>query len=731
MLKTLNTTGVFYQTLLNQNGYDCKMQECISETVKNLIDKTTTTDRPGMLLGKIQSGKTRTFLGVTALSFDNGFDVAIVLTKGTRALAQQTLERLKQEFRGLIDADKVQIFDIMALPNNLTRYELDQKLIFVVKKEIKNMTRLHDAFFETYPHLSQKRVLIIDDEADFASIGFVKSKTEGVEIKKIAGKIDEFRKNVKKSGFLQVTATPYSLYLQPEDVTIDEKNLVFKPIKPTFTVLVPVHEKYIGGEYYFSESEDESSAAYYLHEEVQEDELVTLKKQDRRSFKIEECLTSRKVKSLRNAIVNFLVGGCIRRLQAREQGQVEKKYSFIIHTEQNKAAHAWQESIIMAIKERLTEECKKDSHIFFELIQGAYDNLKKSINLYRSPLPTLEEVTEECRRSLNNDYMMITIVNSEKDVNELLDETGQLKLRPPLNIFIGGQILDRGITIGNLIGFYYGRRPKTFQQDTVLQHCRMYGARPIEDLTVTRFYTTADIYSVMKRIHEFDTALREAFENGSYEKGVIFIQKDSKNQIIPCSPNKILLSGVTTLRPSTRLLPVGFEVKAKTSIEKLVKKIDRILENYSKDFSTPFLVSIKDAVEIIKLINETFKDGHNWDLRAFIASLEYLSTQSTNSKEQGKVWVIVRTGRESQRQKKDGRFENSPDSYQEKGEARKIAVDIPALILLRQNGDVEKGWSGHPFWWPVMVAPSNTKTVVFTSEQANLEFENSSSNEEN
>jgi hypothetical protein len=30
---------------------------------------------------------------------------------------------------------------------------------------------------------------------------------------------------------------------------------------------------------------------------------------------------------------------------------------------------------------------------------------------------------------------------------------GQLRLRTPLNPFIGGQILDRGITIKNLIGF--------------------------------------------------------------------------------------------------------------------------------------------------------------------------------------------------------------------------------------------------------------------------------------
>jgi hypothetical protein len=55
----------------------------------------------------------------------------------------------------------------------------------------------------------------------------------------------------------------------------------------------------------------------------------------------------------------------------------------------------------------------------------------------------------------------------------LLDERAELKLRTPFNIFVGGNILDGGITISNLIAFYYGRNPRTMQADTVLQHSRM------------------------------------------------------------------------------------------------------------------------------------------------------------------------------------------------------------------------------------------------------------------
>lgn len=148
-----------------------------------------------MLLGKIQSVKTRIFLGVIGLSFDNNYDVTI-LTKGTKALAQQTMERLNVEFSELGELDKIQIFDIMWFPKNLTGFELDQKIVIVVKKEMKSMIRLHDAFFQNYPELKDKNILIIDDEADFASIGFSKTRHEGLEIKKIAGSIDKFRKKV-------------------------------------------------------------------------------------------------------------------------------------------------------------------------------------------------------------------------------------------------------------------------------------------------------------------------------------------------------------------------------------------------------------------------------------------------------------------------------------------------------------------------------------------------------
>src|SRR4030095_2644485 len=93
-------------------------------------------------------------LGI-ALAFDNQFDIAIILTKPTTALARQTCRRVAKEFADFIEGDEVKVYDILELPERLTQFELKQKLIFVVKKQTDNFDRLSDALLRTYPQLSE------------------------------------------------------------------------------------------------------------------------------------------------------------------------------------------------------------------------------------------------------------------------------------------------------------------------------------------------------------------------------------------------------------------------------------------------------------------------------------------------------------------------------------------------------------------------------------------------
>src|ERR1700730_17472458 len=71
--------------------------ECSNSVVRLLEHHQTTAQRPGMLLGKVQSGKTRAFVGAIAIGFDSCYDIAVILTKPSKPLATQTIRRLQHD----------------------------------------------------------------------------------------------------------------------------------------------------------------------------------------------------------------------------------------------------------------------------------------------------------------------------------------------------------------------------------------------------------------------------------------------------------------------------------------------------------------------------------------------------------------------------------------------------------------------------------------------------------
>lgn len=728
---SLHLAGTFYTGFLQKyrgpvKVYGPEEQARIESTVAQLLAVPTTSKNPGILLGLIQSGKTKTFLGATALAFDNGYDVAIILTKPTTALAKQTYKRVSKEFAEFIEADQAKAYDILELPERLTGFELNQKLIIIVKKQKNNLERLAETLLVTYPKLASKRILIIDDEADNASIGYYYTKGGDLELRTIAGQIDDLRQRLPKASFLQVTATPYSLYLQPED---SPPGLDVAPVRPKFTVLVPVHPDYVGGKFYFEDSKSASSPAHYVFDPIISEELEILRQPDGRRFKTEDCLISPKVAGLRTALVTFLTAGCLRRIQDEQANQRPKRFAFLFHTEAAKAAHAWQESVVLAFDDHLQAEAQTRSALLRSLVQSSYDNLARSINAAKQPLPTFDEVWERVIAALTSEEIMITKVNSEAQVAALLDEEGQLRLRTPLNIFIGGQILDRGITIANLIGFYYGRDPQKFQQDTVLQHSRMYGFRPDFDRPVTRFYTAPHIYTAMRRMHDADSALRERIDRGleGADGTVTFIELNENNSIVPCSPTKILASNITTLRPHRRVVPSGFETDVKTRLRPLTQAVDYRLTALIGALPAPGTnpaateLALDDALDLLARIDPAFvkfAPGYEdtWDLKEYQAILRHLSENTTNPANRGRVLVMLRTGRNVSRKPSAGAHAefNEPDTTRtDIDPARLAAVDLPLLMLIRQEGEAARGWSDAPFWWPVLVTPGNMRPTLF------------------
>ncbi|HXA79203.1 MAG TPA: Z1 domain-containing protein [Candidatus Acidoferrales bacterium] len=713
------TTG-FYARLRESRKDDEFLAACIDRVVKQLEDTSTSGERPGMLLGKIQSGKTRAFVGVIARAFDRGFDIAVVFTKGTKTLSAQTVARLGHDLREFIDEDEVLVIDIMKQPGKLAKSEQRRKLVIVAKKQAKNLERILHFFDEDYPDLKQKRVLIVDDEADLASVRFVRKKDQpDIEQGKIAEQMDALRRLVGKVAYLQVTATPYSLYLQPDDYQIPpEGGYIFKPKKPAFTELLPIHSGYVGGDDYFL-APAEGDPRSFLFVEVRREEQDALRKEDQRRIREDRVLDSPNVTGLVRAITTFVLAACLRRWQQSEAGEKKRKYAMVIHNDTQKAAHTWQDQVIEWVVSTATEAATNNQEMLRPVFDRAFSDLRASIEADKGRTPKPEQAFQMFVEALEGGDVVCEKVNSDNAVVNLLDENSELRLRTPFNIFVGGNILDRGITIPNLIAFYYGRNPRTMQADTVLQHSRMYGNRDRRDLAVTRFYTSRDVYDRLYTINEFENTLRGAFESGAHEQGVVFIQADAANRVRPCAPNKVLLSNVVAVRPAGMYLPTGFQTRTARELSAAERELNGIIPNGARDKQKFVEIDRGTALHIIAILEKTLDFSDNefeWD--AMRGLLDYYSDVRNGG--DGKVLLMAETGRKLSREKSG---DKSGLSILGGGATiRRLVLDPlrskPALILLRQEGTRDLGWSGHEFWWPILAAPGTVEPCVFATKVA-------------
>ena len=360
--------------------------------------------------------------------------------------------------------------------------------------------------------------------------------------------------------------------------------------------------------------------------------------------------------------------------------------------------------------------------IIEKLFSESYYEIKKSVNAYGLTMPEYPEIEKDFYDYIDNGDYSVDVVNSDKaqDIGLLLDgETGELNPQTPLSIFVGGSVLDRGITIPNMIGFYYARNPRIMQQDTVLQHSRMFGYRK-KLLPVTRFYTTERIYSNMEKITEIDIALREDIENGKQGNGVYFITNYSQDKsfgtgaIKPCSPDKIRISDIILLKPNKRILPVGFEPVVKSEYSKHNNKINKILNNEEDYF---FVKLHRDIVfKLIELAYLTINPDEDSD--RFINCDEFITSLKYMLRDNNELHVVVKRNKKDRKKRPSGRLSDAPDNGEQvRALAIQLAETVPVVILLNENGEDET-WQYRPFWWPILVSPKNVPKTMYAAKLA-------------
>ena len=406
----------------------------------------------GIVIGKVQSGKTSNFISLISLAFDNGYDIAIVLGGTKKPLLKQNSDRIKEYFHDV--KDNVFVLNSNENADHLNEENIrgflrrEKKVIIVGLKSVKQINTIMQIF--TNNTLNERPVLIIDDEGDEYSLNTkVKQKKESSTYSAILN----FKNTLQRHCYVSVTATPQANLLISK---IDE-------LSPDFGVLVPPGNGYCGLDVFHS------------------DDKYTITIPENEEPLIEVGIPA----SLKKSLAMFFVACAIQSHRTHRKD----KLSMLIHISQFKKDHELEyKKVQELIKEwGLKTSDKKDVSYtsVCEIMKDAHSEYAKG-NV--RDFPTFEEIEDEIIFAINNSHVHKingdNTLNGEDDFYEY-------------NIYVGGTMLGRGLTIKGLCVTYITRTAKNASNvDTVQQRARWFGYK-------TKYLDLCRIFAVSKILNEF------------------------------------------------------------------------------------------------------------------------------------------------------------------------------------------------------------------------------------
>ncbi len=605
----------------------------------------------GLLYGLIQSGKTSIITVTAAMAADNGFKCIIILTSDITPLYNQTLLRIRSQLRGLTVLGKADWHDI----SRFERHIRTSPFAIVCSKNTNHLGSLLEAF-KKVGKMGAKGLstMIIDDEADQASLNTYTSKGTG-EISKINNLITDLRRFFQTNTYLQVTATPQSLFLQRPDGFY----------RPSFTVLSEPGPGYVGGEAFFEE--DSRILKYVDLEEIEE-----LKSgfQTHPTHKIPE--------GMQKAFLSFLIGATAKNLQYPTEN-----FAFLVHISHTKIDHRQVVTVIDAFREEFVNALKNRGSSAFERLRAnlfaAYEDIKGT----EPALPDFEKIIKRIE-------FLLPAANI-KEINSATDST--ITLDHVYSVFVGGNKLGRGVTIPNLITSYYGRNPKHPNADTVLQHARMYGYRQ-KHIGVTRLFLPERLADHFLIIHQMEKALRELvnkYPEGKFEGIYISspLHATRRNVLDQNSIGVYVAGGYCNPRYPLRTK----EVEATTTA--LDDKLQKF--NDGKEYHQTTVDFILELIQ--KCVHDPNEGAEMWDTKVLTSALEKLKTLRGD-----KAYIRVRTGRNLNEPRRE------TQGFLTGGEEGLVPEDAPTLFIYRLN----ENRRGVAVWWPQIRFPQGNYALAFS-----------------
>jgi hypothetical protein len=400
-----------YEKQLDRLIRSGKQVDCIEDAVRGAVrNLRENLSKSFVIYGEPQSGKTEMMICLTGKLLDEGFNFIVHMLNDSVDLLNQNLGRFKSS--GL--APSARNFSEVLDPDYVLK---GRKHVIFCKKNASDLAKLKNKIGKA------EKIVVVDDEADYASPNSKVNKGEKTRINKLIGEI------LEETGiYIGVTATPARLDLNNTFENDNEQWVNFPP-----------HKEYTGQDTFFP-----------IDEKI--DYLRTLlpdKGDD--------------PKYAREAFFRFLVNVAFLN---KYSNKIEECYSMLVHTSGKKADHSkdWKE-----INKTLEMLNNQESDKFENYVEKIWQIANEQYPEANPDVLTDYIVANISRHS-------VIVINSDKD-KSFTDGTAS-NPSSLFTIIIGGNIVSRGVTFNNLLSMFFTRDVKNkIQQDTYIQRARMFGSR--------------------------------------------------------------------------------------------------------------------------------------------------------------------------------------------------------------------------------------------------------------
>ena len=420
----------------------------------------------GLVLGYVQSGKTTNFTAVIAKAADAGYRFFVVLSGIHDALRQQTQDRLNSQLwephrdlwnRLTNETDFRPTDNVDALLANQS-----QRVLAVVKKNGSRLRALRNWLRGARPELlAACPILIIDDEADQASVNTAKPDRNPTRINRL---IREIVNGSPKAAYVGYTATPFA------NVLVDPQN--YEDLFPRdFIVDLPRPEFYIGPEAIFGREPLEFDA-----EGLEDDGHDFI-----RSVPLEELAAVRPMgassrhefdpdvpDSLDAALRYFLLSTAARRV--RKKGN--RHATALVHTSQHVDVHERTAEAIRAHLKSLAARISRGDQTLMSELKRQWEYECETVPSSDFDLEPVAWEDVQAVLPVVADAAEVITDNSRTPKDERLNFDDA---NPRVIVAVGGNTLSRGLTLEGLAVSYFVRSASAY--DTLLQMGRWFGYR--------------------------------------------------------------------------------------------------------------------------------------------------------------------------------------------------------------------------------------------------------------